>query len=78
MFESVAHGIPSIVSDIDVNKEIEDDTVTFFKTGSASDLSKKMLFVFQKEKKEYSIDELFFKNNMRVLEMGKQILKIIN
>jgi glycosyltransferase involved in cell wall biosynthesis len=78
VFESVAHGIPSIVSDIDVNKEIEDDTVTFFKTGSASDLSKKMLFVFQKEKKEYSIDELFFKNNMRVLEMGKQILKIIN
>lgn len=78
VFESVAHGIPSIVSDIDVNREIEDDTVTFFKTGSSIDLSKKMLFVFQKSKKKYSEEELFFKNNMRLLEMGKQILKILN
>jgi glycosyltransferase involved in cell wall biosynthesis len=75
VFESVAHGIPSIVSDIDVNKEIEDDTVTFFEKGSASDLSKKMLSVLQKEKYVYSIDELVIRSEKALLNMGKVLLK---
>lgn len=40
--EALAVGIPAIVSDIPVNREIGDDKVTFFQTGSASDLAKKM------------------------------------
>jgi glycosyltransferase involved in cell wall biosynthesis len=78
VFESVAYGIPSIVSDISVNKEIEDETVTFFKTGSAIHLSKTMLSVFQKEKYQYSIDELVIKNNKSLFEMGENILNILN
>ncbi|MDX6747667.1 glycosyltransferase [Polaribacter sp. PL03] len=78
VFESVAYGVSSIVSDIAVNKEIEDETVTFFKTGSEIDLTKKMLSVFQKDKQEYSSEELVLKNNYSLLKMGEQILNIIN
>ena len=77
VFESVAYGVSSIVSDIAVNKEIEDETVTFFNTGSEIDLAKKMLDIFQKGKQEYSTDELVFKNNKALLKMGEQILTII-
>jgi len=78
VFESVGYGLPSIVSDIPVNKEIEDETVTFFKTGSEIDLAKKMFNVFQKGKRKYSTDELVFKNNNSLLQMGEQILNIMN
>jgi glycosyltransferase involved in cell wall biosynthesis len=74
VYESVAYGIPSIVSDIPINKEIEDETVTFFKTGSAEDLAEKMIFVFNHEKKTYPVDYLVMKNKKSLLKMGESIL----
>lgn len=78
VFESVAYGIPSIVSDISVNQEIEDETVNFFKTGSAIHLSQKMLSVYQKDRYQYSMEELVIKNNKSLLKMGQEILNIVN
>ena len=40
--DSVSLGKRSIVSDIPVNLEMEEDTVTFFRSGSAEDLAEKM------------------------------------
>ena len=78
VYESVAYGIPSIVSDIPVNKEIDDETVTFFKTGSPHDLAEKMAFVFNQEKKQYTVDYLVKKNKKALINMGENILSIIN
>jgi len=74
VYESVAYGIPSIVSDIAVNKELDDETVIFFETGSVEDLAEKMLTVFYKENHQYSIDDLVLKNKKSLLRMGEQIL----
>ncbi len=78
VYESVAFGIPSIVSDIPVNKELDDETVTFFKTGSPEDLSEKMKSVFDSPKKEYSPQELIAKNNESLVKFGTEILNIFN
>ena len=74
VYESVAYGLPSIVSDIPVNKELDDETVTFFKTGSQEDLAEKMIYVFNLEKKQYTVDDLIIKNKNSLLKMGEQIL----
>jgi glycosyltransferase involved in cell wall biosynthesis len=77
VYESVAYGIRSIVSDIPVNKELNDETVFFFKTGSPEDLTDKMVAIFNKERSEYSIDYLVQKNTELLLKMGEQILNTI-
>ena len=78
VYESVAFGIPSIVSDIPVNKELDDETVTFFKTGSPEDLAEKMKMVFESPKKQYSPQELIAKNNKSLVKLGTEILNIFN
>lgn len=42
VFDAMALGVRAIVSDIAVNREIEDANVTFFSTGSAANLAEKM------------------------------------
>jgi glycosyltransferase involved in cell wall biosynthesis len=78
VYESVAYGIPSIVSDIPVNKELDDETVSFFKTGSPEDLSDKMTAIFYKERLKYSTEDLVKKNKELLLKMGEQILNTIH
>ncbi len=44
-YEATGLGIPAILSDIAVNREVVGDTVRFFKTGDADDLAAQMLAV---------------------------------
>jgi glycosyltransferase involved in cell wall biosynthesis len=74
VYESVAFGIPSIVSDIPVNKELDDETVTFFKTGSPEDLAEKMKMTLLSERKHYLVQELIEKNNKSLTKLGNVIL----
>jgi glycosyltransferase involved in cell wall biosynthesis len=78
VYESVAFGIPSIVSDIPVNMELDDETVTFFKTGSPEDLAEKMKLIYESPKKVYSNQELLAKNNRSLVKLGTEILNIFN
>lgn len=77
VYESVAFGIPSIVSDIPVNLEIEDETVTFFETGSEIDLSKKIEDVYSAKRKQYTIEYLIEKNNQSIEKLGIEIINAI-
>lgn len=76
VYESVAYGKASIVSDIPVNKELDDETVTFFKSGSESDLAEKMYTVFKTPIKNYEKEELIEKNNKSLKRFGNSILSI--
>jgi glycosyltransferase involved in cell wall biosynthesis len=78
VYESVAYGIPSIVSDIPVNKELNDDTVTFFKTGSPEDLACKMKIIYENEQRKYSIEDLTKKNKASLLKFGQQLLSVMD
>ena len=77
VYESVGFGIPSIVSDIPVNLEIEDETVTFFKTGSEIDLANKIQDVYAMEPIKYTIEYLIEKNNESLKKMGLEIISAI-
>lgn len=78
VYESVAYGIPSIVSDIPVNLEISDETITFFQHSNAIDLAIKMGILYKSEKPKFSNEILLTRNNVRLIDMGAQILKAIN
>ena len=78
VYESVAFGVPSIVSDISVNQELDDETVRFFKTGDAEDLAQKMKLVCESPKKEYTNQELIDKNKKSLVKLGTEILNILN
>jgi glycosyltransferase involved in cell wall biosynthesis len=77
VYESVAYGIPSIVSDIPVNLELIDESVTFFNAGSSDDLMDKMKIVYNNPRVNFTFDELLVKNEKRMLAMGKQIIHTI-
>ncbi len=47
VYDALSIGIPAIVSDIPVNKEINDEYVTFFKAGDPEDLAEKMYLMLQ-------------------------------
>lgn len=47
VYDAVGLGVPCIVSDIDVNREIDEDAVCFFKTGDADDLFMAMNTIYQ-------------------------------
>jgi glycosyltransferase involved in cell wall biosynthesis len=78
VFESVAYGIPSIVSDIPVNLELEDESVTFFNVGSPIDLVDKMNSIYNNPRAKYSFEELMQKNKKRILAMGEKLLEIVS
>jgi glycosyltransferase involved in cell wall biosynthesis len=73
VYESVSLGKPSIVSNIPVNKEIIDETVTFFEAGNYKDLARKMENQFKKKHIEISQIELVEKNNIAIKALGKEL-----
>lgn len=78
IYESIAYGVPSIVSDIPVNMELEDESVTFFKNGSPEDLAEKMHLVISKSRIIYSNSDLVEKNNIQLDRLGKTLKDIIH
>lgn len=73
VYESVSLGKPSIVSNIPVNKEINDETVTFFEAGDHEDLARKMENQILKKQIEISQRELVEKNSIAIKALGKEL-----
>lgn len=48
LVEAMYNGLPTICSDIEVLREVGGDTVVYFETGSAGNLSEKMINVYEK------------------------------
>ena len=76
IFESVAYGIPSIVSDIPVNLEIQDESVVFFEKQSPEDLALKMEKIYCEPNTKKSNQYLIKKNKVALLAMGDVLTKI--
>jgi glycosyltransferase involved in cell wall biosynthesis len=73
VYESVAYGIRSIVSDIMVNKEIEDPSVTFFSAGSSQDLASKMEQVYFAPYRPPTAELLYDKSRERANSLGSAL-----
>jgi len=70
IYDSISLGIPSIVSDIKVNLELEQEDVLFFKANDANSLAEKMLMLLD-NKKNYEI-----KSPSQLIEAGKKRRKM--
>lgn len=78
VYDAVALGIPAIVSDIPVNKEIEGGNVRFFKAGSAEDLAAQMLSSLSTRAAAADGAELMRAGSARRQECGNLIMAAID
>lgn len=81
-YDAVALGIPVIVSDIPVNKEIVEENVFFFKTKSPEDMADKMLNLIRRHENNEFIKSnpelLIEKGNARLEILGDRLLEAID
>lgn len=75
-FDAVALGVPSILSDLPVNLEINDPIVTFFKTGCAEALANALKLTVQEESTRQEIDVLNQKSNNYARKLGLSLFDI--
>ena len=82
VYDAVAIGVSAIVSDIDVNKEIDSEYVEFFKVKSSEDLTKKMIkHINNYEAKLNEIrksDYLLKAGECRLNLVGERLMEAIN
>ncbi len=78
VYMSTAYGIESIVSNIDVNKEIQNNNlVTFFDVSNFEDLALKMVDHLQKKRIHLSPKSIDQKNKPGLRNLGESVLKSI-
>jgi glycosyltransferase involved in cell wall biosynthesis len=73
-YDAIAYGVPAIISDIDVNKEIRHSLVFFFKKGSPEDLSAKMEDIIKNQISKPSIQYLIEQSEKNI-EIGAEFLR---
>jgi glycosyltransferase involved in cell wall biosynthesis len=74
----VALGVPSIVSDIPVNKEIEEENVFFFRAGSSDDMKDKMLEILKEDWKRPSSEVLIERGHQRAENLGNALCEAMD
>jgi glycosyltransferase involved in cell wall biosynthesis len=78
VYDAVALGKKVIVSDIDINREIKDERVTFFKAGDSNDLSKKMFNLYvENDSTSIDRDTLIQQSNKRLDNLGDAIFECL-
>ena len=77
VYEAISLGKPSIVSDIDVNKEIKNKNVFFFKKNNSHDLSYKILKIAKNKPKSILKSKIIKDSKKNKLILGKYIFDII-
>jgi glycosyltransferase involved in cell wall biosynthesis len=70
---AVALGIPLIVSDISINRELSGDNITFFKAGSPSDLAKKIKKVLKSSFKPKTKRQLILQGKYNQQELCNKL-----
>lgn len=77
VYDAVGLGVRAIVSDIPVNLEIQDPLVTFFKTGSAEDLERKMLVILDDATPIIDEQQLMKISQQRISLLGDKLLEAV-
>lgn len=77
VYDAVAYGVPAIVSDIPVNREISEPSVIYFQAGSAEDLAKKMLAMASNHPIPTDEAELVSKSETRSAALGEVMMETV-
>ena len=75
VWEAVGLGIPALVSDIDVNREIKDAGVTFFRVGNSDELAARMQEVLRSSSVREPTDILLARGRGRARQFGLAVLE---
>jgi glycosyltransferase involved in cell wall biosynthesis len=75
VFDAMALGIRAIISDIPVNREIEDANATFFTTGSVPDLAEKMAIALSEEAPQIDGERQLELARQRTAVLGGRLLE---
>lgn len=76
--DAMSLGVPIILSDIAINKELQGQRVTFFKTGSPSDLSQKVKIVLTKKIKPVDPHLLATESQKSKIRLSKTLRRAID
>ena len=78
VYSAVSLGIRSIISDIEVNKEIKNELVSFFEASNETSLYIKMKEILNSHFQKLNLFELENAGNKRTKELGEELMTIIN
>lgn len=78
VYNAVSIGLPVIISDIETNKEIEEENIYFFKAGSSDDLASKMAKILNEKIKRKNQELLLLKGHQRTEELCKVLMQVID
>lgn len=77
VYNAITLGVPCIVSDIDVNKEISGANMLFFEATSATDLAEKMRSMLGTPHQKQDIKDLIRQGLLRRKQLGQELMQII-
>ena len=78
VYDAVAVGVPAIVSDIQINLEINEDNILFFRAGSADDMAAKMIEVLNWNRVKPDKALLINKGRSRTEILGDKLLEAVS
>ena len=78
VFDAVSTATPAIISDIEVNREVDLGIIEFFRAGSAEDLAEKMVAVFENPPMRPSAEATLAMLGRRQRELGATLLSVIS
>jgi len=77
VYDAVSLGVPAIVSDIPVNREVEAEGVRFFRAGDSDDLAEKMRHLLAKETNRPSQERLMAMGQANLEKLGDSLLEAV-
>lgn len=78
VYDAISIGVPIILSDISVNKEVEANYVWFFKSGDCEDLAAKIYEVQNTKIERPSQDDLMIMGQNNLEKLGNRLAEVVN
>lgn len=75
--DALALGVRCIVSDIDTNRELHSDLVTFFKAGSENSLAEKMELILKMQNEPIDIKCQILQNKQNQTNLGRHLIEML-
>jgi glycosyltransferase involved in cell wall biosynthesis len=77
IYDAVALGVPGLVSDIPVNREIDDPNITYFAPGDSDGLAQLMIQAPSRPRPQFDNSALISRSNDRLRMLGETLDRLV-
>jgi glycosyltransferase involved in cell wall biosynthesis len=77
VYEAIGLGVPAIVSDIEINREINVGSIRFFHAGNAEDLAEKIVQTLEATLLRPPMEELLAASEVRLTKLGETTVRYL-